>query len=134
TGMLEVPNRPILAALHMLLGADRLFAQSADRNLTALLHESRKYQNEVSTRLAEQVLQALVELLRGFQAAAEASGGELLGVNAGHDPKHVYGGLLTVLLRLVFLLYAEERGLLPQDEVWATNYSIIGLFERLRED
>jgi hypothetical protein len=133
-GMLEVPNRPILAALHLLLGADRLFAQSADRNLTALLLESRKYQNEVSTRLAEQVLQALVELLRGFQAAAEASGGELLGVNAGHDPKHVYGGLLTVLLRLVFLLYAEDRGLLPQDEVWASNYSIIGLFERLRED
>jgi hypothetical protein len=133
-GMLEVPNRPTLAALHLLLGDDRLFAQSADRRLPALLHESRKYQNEVSTRLAEQVLLALVELLRGFQAADEATGGELINRNAGRDPKHVYGGLLTVLLRLVFLLYAEDRGLLPQDEVWAANYSIVGLFERLRED
>src|SRR5690606_37403762 len=133
-GMLEVPNRPILAALHLLLGADRLFSQASDRTLPALLLESRKYQNEVSTRLAEQVLQALIELLRGFQAADEACNGELLGTNAGRDPRHIYGGLLTVLLRLVFLLYAEDRGLLPQDEVWAKNYSIVGLFERLRED
>jgi hypothetical protein len=63
-------------------------------------------------------LHALVELLRGFQTADEAS----------DDLQHVYDGLLTVLLRLVFLLYAEDRGLLPRDQ------SLVGLFERLRED
>ena len=46
--------------------------------LTALLEDSRRYQNEVSERLAEQVLHALYELLRGFQAANDASGGQLL--------------------------------------------------------
>ncbi|MGL4620096.1 hypothetical protein [Chroococcidiopsis sp.] len=31
------------------------------------------------------------------------------------DPQHIYGGLITTLLRLVFLLYAEDEGLMPQD-------------------
>jgi hypothetical protein len=46
----------------------------------------------------------------------------------------VYGALLSVLLRLVFILYAEERGLLPADGVFESNYSLTGLFEELRED
>ena len=50
------------------------------------------------------------------------------------DPSHVYGALLSVLLRLVFILYAEERGLLPADGVFESNYSLTGLFEELRED
>ena len=49
-------------------------------------------------------------------------------------PEHVYGGMLSVLLRLVFILYAEERGMLPVAEIYQRNYSVIGLFERLRED
>ncbi len=50
------------------------------------------------------------------------------------DPNHVYGGLLNVLMRLVFILYAEDRGLLSSDPVYANFYSVTGLFERLRED
>jgi hypothetical protein len=90
--------------------------------------------NDVSTALAEQVLEALNLLLRGFQAAHEASGSELLREVLRAEPSHVYGGLLSVLLRLVFILYAEERGLLPADGVFESNYSLTGLFEELRED
>src|SRR5262249_3047207 len=36
--------------------------------------------------------------------------------------------------RLVFVLYAEDRGLLPRDPVWTRHYSVTGLFERLRQD
>src|SRR4029079_114659 len=50
------------------------------------------------------------------------------------DPNHVYAGLLTVLMRLVFVLYAEDRGLLSRDEVYQKYYAATGLFERLRED
>ncbi|MHC5721055.1 MAG: hypothetical protein ACYTX0_55800, partial [Nostoc sp.] len=49
-------------------------------------------------------------------------------------PQHIYGGLITVLLRLVFLLYAEDRGLMSQDAVYTRYYSVSGLYERLRED
>ena len=54
-------------------------------------------------------LQALYELLRGFQAAHDASGGELLRQQLDENPDEVYRALLTVILRLVFLLFAEER-------------------------
>jgi hypothetical protein len=132
--MASVAGRQSLGACLMLLGADRLFGESDNRRLPALLSESRKYQNEVSTRLAEQVLGALLELLRGFQAADEATRGQLLGELSRTDPQHIYGGLLTVLLRLVFLLYAEDRGLMPGEPTWAAHYSVTGLYLRLRED
>ena len=132
--MCEVSGRLILGAMHMLLSADRIFNMPSDRTLWALLRESRKYQAEVSTKLSEQVLDALWELLRGFQTADEASGGRLLGEIAKEDPQHIYGGLITTLLRLVFLLYAEDEGLMPQDTVYTRNYSVTGLYDRLRED
>jgi N-6 DNA Methylase len=132
--MTEVAGRPIFAALLMLLSAERLFSLPDKQRLPAILLESRKYQNLVSTKLAEQVLAALYELLRGFQAANEQRHGELLRDVLKVDPNHVYGGLLRVLMRLVFLLYAEDRGLLSNDEVYQKYYSVIGLFERLRAD
>jgi hypothetical protein len=132
--MCEVAGRPIVAALHMLLSADRLFTVPTAQRLPAILQESRKYQNEVSTTLAEQVLAALNELLRGFQAANEATQGELLKEALQKDPNHIYGGLLASLMRMVFILYAEDRGLLPLDPVFVNNYSVAGLFQRLRED
>ncbi len=133
-GLTEVSGRPFLAALDMLLGEARVFPGWEGTSLGDLLKESRRYQNEVSNRLAEQVLDALWELLRGFQAADDLSGGGLLGEQTRENHQHLYGGLLTVLMRLVFLLYAEDRGLLPQDEVWTRSYSIPGLFARLRAD
>ncbi|MCK6461767.1 MAG: SAM-dependent methyltransferase, partial [Planctomycetes bacterium] len=47
---------------------------------------------------------------------------------------HVYGGLLTSIMRMVFLLYAEDQGLLPKDAVWVRNYAVAGLHKRLRDD
>jgi hypothetical protein len=108
--MTTVDGRPMLAALQMLLGPDRLFEGGASNTrLRPLMEQSRKEQNEVSTRLAEQVLEALWILLRGFDAA---------GLEV-EDPSHIYGGLITVLLRLVFLLYAEDEEL---RNLWATSH------------
>jgi len=132
--MCTVGGRPLLSALHMLLSVHRVFDAPDKQRLLDLLSESRKYQSEVSNRLAQQVLGALWELLRGFQAADEAANGRVLGELPREDPQQIYGGLLTVLMRLVFLLYAEDQGLMPDDPVYARNYAIGGLFERLRED
>ncbi|MFH1469401.1 MAG: type IIL restriction-modification enzyme MmeI [Pseudomonadota bacterium] len=134
TELCTVGGRPILAALHMLLCEHRVFSAPDGQRLLDLLAESRKYQSEVSTRLAEQVLGALWELLRGVQAADDLAGGRVLYDLPRSDPQQIYGGLLTVILRLVFLLYAEDRGLMPDDPVYARNYAIGGLYARLRED
>jgi hypothetical protein len=132
--MVEVPNRAMLSALSLLLGAERLFTLPTSLRLPALLEESRKYQSVVSTQLAGQVLAALHELVAGFQAANVASGHRLLGGVLADDRQQVYGGLLSTLLRLVFVLYAEDRDLLPDDPVYRDGYSVSQLFERLRED
>lgn len=132
--MCEVSGRLILGAMEMLLSADRLFNVPSDRRLSAILEKSRKYQNDVSIKLAEQVLEALWDLLRGFQIADATSKSGLVSDIATTAPQHIYGGLITVLLRLVFLLYAEDRGLMSQDAVYTRYYSVSGLYERLRED
>ncbi|MDE0191343.1 MAG: class I SAM-dependent DNA methyltransferase, partial [Gammaproteobacteria bacterium] len=132
--MLQTAGRPISTAMRQLLGQHRLLIAPRESRLAALLEDSRKYQNEVSERLSEQVLHALYELLRGFQAAHDASKGTLLVQPLKDAPDEVYRGLLTVVLRLVFLLYAEERDMLPQEETFVRSYSLASLYERLRED
>lgn len=132
--MLETAGRPICNAMQLLLGQPRLLTGDASHRLIPLLRESRKYQNEVSERLSEQVLHALYELVRGFQAAQDLSRGELLREVLREHPEKSYRGLLTVILRVVFLLYAEEREMFPDDDVFQQHYSIAGLYERLRED
>ena len=132
--MVETAGRPICTAMRELLGQTRLLSLPRDKRLAALLEDSRKFQNEVSERLAQQVLHALYELLRGFQAAHDASEGRLLGRWLAEGPDEIYRGLLTVVLRLVYLLYAEERDLLPQDETFLGAYSVSGLYERLRAE
>ena len=132
--MVQTAGRPIAAAMRLLLNERRLLAVPREQRLAGLLAESRKFQNEVSERLAEQVLHALYELLRGFQAAHDTSKGKLLETPLKDNPDDIYRGLLTLVLRLVFLLYAEERDLLPQDDTYLSGYSLGGLHQRLRED
>lgn len=132
--MVQSAGRPISTALRLLLGHPRLLSLPRAQRLAALLEDSRKFQNEVSERLAQQVLHALYELLRGFQAAHDATKSELLRQPLGEHPDEVYRALLTVILRLVFLLYAEERDMLPADGTFLRYYSLAGLYERLRED
>ena len=139
--MAEVAGRPILAALNMLLCEACSGATPSEARLPALLRRSREYQSTVSTTLAQQVLDSLYELLRGFQAADERAKGELLRAVLAKNPDDVYAGLLTVLMRMVFLLFAEDRGIVPTDpkskqptELYVRHYSVHGLFERLRAD
>ena len=132
--MLQTSGRPIVAAMRLLLSQSRLLTGPAQGRLTALLQDSREYQNVVSERLAEQVLHALYELVRGFQAAHDLSNRRLLKRPLEDEPDEVYRALLTVILRLVFLLYAEQRDLLPRDETFQRYYSLAGLYDRLRED
>jgi hypothetical protein len=131
-----VAGRPMLGGLKLLLDSVRLFTDADERRLPALLLKSRDAQAAVSTALAEQVLGALHELLRGLDAAEP----KLIRELARTRPGHLYEGLLTVLMRLVFILYAEDRDLLPSRidgrarEIYETSYSARGLYATLVED
>src|ERR1019366_7787627 len=115
--MLQVTGRPILSAFLMLLQVERLFGDPASR-LTRRLEDSRRYQNEVSAKLATQVLEGLYELLRGLHAAELRTGDTRLFSRVRRARDRLYAALLTVMTRLVFVLYAEDRGLFPDDTVW----------------
>jgi hypothetical protein len=73
--MAEVAGRPMLGALELLLGVDRLFGGNPERRLPALLAASHKNQNEVSTRLAERyAVEVAIGLhSKGAKQAAKAS-------------------------------------------------------------
>jgi hypothetical protein len=131
-----VAGRPMLGGLKLMLGHARLFTEPEHRRLPKLLARSREAQNQVSTRLAEQVLGALHELLRAFHAADRAR----IEALAAERPQHLYEGLLITLLRLVFLLFAEDRDMIPSArsgeaiEIYEEGYSVRGLYARLAED
>lgn len=135
SAMATVSGRPMFLALVQLVNGWRLSrACPSGQRLGHLLRESRKYQNDVSTQLAEQVLDGLYVLLRGIQAADDAADGAMLRDTQREAPQEVYGGLLTTVMRLVFVLYAEERGMLPQDPAWVQHYGVGGLYEQLSAD
>lgn len=133
--MAKPAGRPIASAMRLLLGQKRLLTGPTATRLSGLLRKSREYQSVVSERLSEQVLHALYELLRGLSAAHDASRGELLREILAEDRNAVYASLLTVVLRLVFLLYAEQRDLLPTDDtIFREYYSLTRLQDRLQSD
>lgn len=132
--MAEVGGRPILDAFVMLLSAARLFSMPEPQSLPAILRDSRLRQGDVTENLANQVREALEILLAGFQAASARDGTDDLIDRALADDE-LYDGLLTVLLRLVFLLYSEERDLLPiEHETFARHYSLLALYDELLDD
>ncbi|MDH3726741.1 MAG: N-6 DNA methylase, partial [Myxococcales bacterium] len=133
--MAEVGGRPIFDALLMLLSGERIEGVAPDRQLDAILERSREMQAEVTTELSSQVFTALELLLRGFEAADIRQGGALLRPLMEQEQDILYEGLLTVLLRLVFLLYAEDSGLLPTEHpLFSEHYSLYALFERLEQE
>jgi hypothetical protein len=131
-----VGGRAMLGGLKLMLDRGRLFTDAEDRRLPAVLKKSREAQAAVSTALAEQVLGALHELLRGLTAADP----DVIRTLAAERPGHLYEGLLTVLMRLVFVLYAEDRDLLPSRTdgrsraLYDNGYSVRGLYAKLDED
>ncbi|WP_035954667.1 DNA methyltransferase [Kitasatospora sp. NRRL B-11411] len=107
-----------------LLRLRRLLGGRPEDRLTELFGESVAAAEEITEALGVQVRRA-VELL--VQALSEAG---LDAVRHGEpdplptDREEVYEAAVTVMMRVVFLLFAEERGLLPQSRLFAMGYGI----------
>jgi hypothetical protein len=120
-----------LRAFVALLTRARFLAVAAGDTLPALLLESLAAQEEVTETLGRQVRDA-VELLVETLDRLDADAGSALLANVSDDA--LYDGVVTVLMRLVFLLFAEERRLLPSDEtLYVAGYSVSRLVEQLEE-
>jgi hypothetical protein len=127
----DAAERDVVRAFRSLLRRSRFFGVTEDEKLVPLLRKSLDNQEEITEALGVQVRQA-VELLVGafgrIDVRDRQQGGRGLQDETAHE---VYRGAVSVMMRIVFLLFAEERKLLPADnELYATAYSA----GRLRED
>lgn len=120
-----------LKAFQSLLGVRRCFGPKED-TLDALLERSTEFQEEVTDTLGEQVRRAVEILVQSLGRADQDRNGELL---KDVGPAELYEAGLTVMMRLVFTLCAEERGLLLLgDPTYDQYYAISTLRSLLRED
>lgn len=120
-----------LQAFVHLLGIRRFFVDVSEQ-LPALFDRSLKFQDEVTEALGEQVRRAVEVLIQALDKADQDRNRDLL-----HDVKEpeLYEAALTVMMRLVFLLSAEERDLLLMgDERYEANYALSTLRMQLRKE
>ena len=107
-----------------LLRLPRLVGNRADDLLTTIFGDSVAAAEEITEALGTNVRRA-VELL--VQALSESALDARR--RSGPDPlparrDDVYQAAVTMMMRVVFLLFAEERGLLPQTQLFTGGYGI----------
>ncbi|MFI0370846.1 Eco57I restriction-modification methylase domain-containing protein [Actinomadura sp. 1N219] len=130
----EAAERDVVRAFVSILNRARFFAVPDDETLVHLLDQSKDNQEDITEALGVQVRQAvelLVAAIGRAHTADVAQGGRGIGDVSAHD---VYRGAVAVMMRVVFLLFAEEKKLLPSDkELYRTAYSAGLLGEELQQ-
>ena len=135
-----------------LLSVRRLVGGTTAQRLPRLFEDSVLAAEEVTEALGTQVRSA-VELIvsalsdallnvaeSGTSVSRESAestepgndtGGETDCDPLGAEPREVYEAVVTVMMRCVFLLFAEERGLLPTDSLYTGGYGLATVLDAL---
>ena len=114
-----------------LIGRQYLIGGDPAERLSVLFEESVAAAEEITEALGAQVRRAVELLIQSFsESAAHARDHGLPDPLPAH-PHDSYEAAVTVMMRVVFLLFAEERGLLPQGELFDQGYGIAGELDRL---
>lgn len=129
--ILLTEEKVLLQAFIGILGAGRTIGAPADQTLFALLNSSAEDQEEVTKELGRQVRMAVEVFVNALDRLDQDSGRELL---AEESPQTVYNAALMVMMRLIFLLCAEERDLMDSRALYVQHYSVSSLVEQIRED
>jgi hypothetical protein len=120
-----------LRAFRSLLGVHRFFGVADGETLEAMLKDSAANQQEVTDRLGYQVREAVEQIIRALDRIDQDEGQQLL---ADIPEAELYEAALTVMMRLVFLFSAEERGLLlVGDPLYDEHYAVSTLVAKLQE-
>jgi len=128
TAMSWMDEKSTIDAFFTLLNRERFFGEEK-KLLLKLAENSQKRQTDVTDQLGEQVRSALELFIRAIDVADKSVSGELLRELSEED---IYETSLTLMMRLVFLLYAEENLLLPHGEMLYDNaYGITHLWFEL---
>ena len=120
--LLEPSNEDGCRVFHLLFRRDSFTRQEGAPTtfLEAALEEGRRYEERVAQDLSGVVFERIFPRL--VQAIADATGKSLAKIREA---------ALIFLYRLLFVLYAEDRGLLPVND---ERYDDYGLRKRVRDD
>ncbi|HEX6288038.1 MAG TPA: type IIL restriction-modification enzyme MmeI [Herpetosiphonaceae bacterium] len=127
---LWIEERITLQSFRSLLHASRFFGVDEKGMIEALIAESAANQQDVTDQLGYQVRAAVEVLVQSLDRIDKDRNRALL---AGIDERQLYEAALTVMMRLVFLFSAEERGLLRLgDALYDQHYAVSTLRAQLR--
>ena len=111
-----------------LLGVQRLVGGTTEHRLPKLFENSVLAAEEITEALGTQVRSA-VELIVSALSDALLDAAEREEVEA--KPREIYDAVVTVMMRAVFLLFAEERGLLPTESLYTSGYGLAPVLDAL---
>ncbi len=120
-------------AFAQLLAPIRLVGGRAEDRLPALFQTSETAAEEITEALGSQVRRAVELLVQSFSETARAAQRRGEPNPLPNDPDDIYAAAVTVMMRVVFLLFAEERDLLPQGHLFDQGYGLTGQLKTLRQ-
>jgi len=104
-----------------------------NERLPKLFEESVAAAEEITEALGAQVRRAVELLIQAFAETAADHRRRGLPDPLPDNPHETYSAAVTVMMRVVFLLFAEERGLLPQSQLFQQGYGISGELDALEQ-
>ncbi|WP_225594348.1 Eco57I restriction-modification methylase domain-containing protein [Mycolicibacterium fortuitum] len=115
-----------------LISRQHIIGGNPDERLPVLFEESVAAAEEITEALGAQVRRAVELLIQSFSESARGAQqrGEPDPLPA--ETHQSYEAAVTVMMRIVFLLFAEERGLLPTGELFEQGYGISRELDRLQ--
>ena len=125
----EPATRDAFAAL---LSPQRLAGGAAADRLAPMFADSVTAAEDITEALGSQVRRAVELLVQSFSETAEDAVRRSDPNPLPADGDEIYSAAVTVMMRVVFLLFAEERDLLPQGELFDSGYGLTGQLDALR--
>ena len=102
-------------------------AKDAHPPLLQAILDSRKGQSELSASLGERVREAVEILVQNHGEALKARCADV-------DPADIYRAAVRIVMRMVVILFAESRDLLPRaEQLYHSSYGLSGLLEDLEK-
>ena len=114
-----------------ILGRQYLIGGDPSERLPALFEESIAAAEEITEALGVQVRRAVELLVQSFSESSLEARRRGQPEPLPERTHSVYEAAVTIMMRTVFLLFAEERGLLPSGELFDEAYGMSGELTRL---
>lgn len=116
-----------------ILGRQYLIGGDPNERLPVLFEESIAAAEEITEALGVQVRNAVELLVQAFSESVVEAKRKGLPDPLPERSRDVYEAAVTIMMRTVFLLFAEERGMLPAGELFEQSYGLVGRLERLSQ-